>query len=386
MRAVVVTHSSTYESRAEAAGEFFQQKGCETTWICSDFDHLRKKTVKREKDHHVYLHMRPYASNLSVRRLLSIRDFSLEVEKYLEDLYAAGKGPDLLYVLIPANTLAAAAGRLHAKYGVRVIFDLIDLWPESLPLKRVASLPPVVYWRNLRDDNLDAADMICTECAMYQRELHLNPEKSRTLYWFKDSASPQNAGCQEVADESGTLGIAYMGAVNHIIDIPLIVSILLAVNSRTKVCLHVIGEGDRKAGFVKALCEAGIPFADHGAVYAEREKAAILSGCRFGINVMKESVHVGLTMKSIDYLSFGLPLINTIGGDTWDFVEKCGIGVNVDRRCIDRGAEDILRLADTDRQILSAKARAVYQAHFTRASFDHTLEECYGAWTDASGG
>ncbi len=415
MRAVVVTHSSTYETRAEAAGDFFRNKGYEVTWIFSDFDHLRKKTLKREHPQHVYLHMNPYASNLSVRRILSIRDFSLAVEKYLEDLFTAGCGPDLLYILIPANSLAAAAGRLHAKYGVRIVFDLLDLWPESLPLKKIEVFPPLAAWRNLRDRNLGAADMIFTECSLYRKELSLDPEKSRTLYWFKREAtdatpdqpgtaagggsderkktsivelsatetkgSPNEKADSGMAKETsrkrmrGTLHIVYMGAVNHIIDIDGIVRILQAVMAQRPVYLHVIGEGDGKQDFLRALCQAGIPFTDYGAVYDEQKKAAILSECRFGLNVMKKSVHVGLTMKSIDYLSFGLPLINTIGGDTWDIIEKHGIGVNVDPEDIRAGAAAICRLADQDRRELAAAARSVFEENFTERAFMRTMEE-----------
>ena len=43
---------------------------------------------------------------------------------------------------------------------------------------------------------------------------------------------------------------------------------------------------------------------------------------------MKDSVFVGLTMKSMDYFATGLPLINNIKGDTWEIVEKEGLGVN----------------------------------------------------------
>ena len=44
---------------------------------------------------------------------------------------------------------------------------------------------------------------------------------------------------------------------------------------------------------------------------------------------MKESVVVGFTMKSLDYLRNGLLLLNNIHNDTWQLVEKYDIGINV---------------------------------------------------------
>ena len=262
-------------------------------------------------------------------------------------------------------------------------------------MKKIEAFPPLAAWRNLRDRNLGAADMIFTECSLYRKELSLDPEKSRTLYWFKREAagvSPDQPGTAAKGFPNGKadagvtdttslmetrkpLHIAYMGAVNHIIDIDGIVRILQAVMAQRPVYLHVIGEGDGKQDFLRALCQAGIPFTDYGAVYDEQKKAAILSGCRFGLNVMKKSVHVGLTMKSIDYLSFGLPLINTIGGDTWDIIEKYGIGVNVDPDDTRAGAAAICRLADQDRQELAAAARSVFEGNFTERAFMRTMEE-----------
>jgi len=46
---------------------------------------------------------------------------------------------------------------------------------------------------------------------------------------------------------------------------------------------------------------------------------------------MKDSVCVGLTMKSIDYFQHGLPIINNIPADTAAIVEKYGVGVNISK-------------------------------------------------------
>ena len=70
--------------------------------------------------------------------------------------------------------------------------------------------------------------------------------------------------------------------------------------------------------------------ADHGlSLYIETEKHKILSRCHFGLNVMKDSVCVGLTMKSVDYFRHGLPIVNTIPADTARFVESRDVGVNM---------------------------------------------------------
>ena len=54
----------------------------------------------------------------------------------------------------------------------------------------------------------------------------------------------------------------------------------------------------------------------------------IFDQCWFGINVLREDLAIGITMKSISYFRGGLPIINTVQGDTSRFVEECNIGIN----------------------------------------------------------
>ena len=61
---------------------------------------------------------------------------------------------------------------------------------------------------------------------------------------------------------------------------------------------------------------AGAEVFYHGKVFDSKEKNRIFETCHYGLNIMKDSVFVGLTMKSMDYFE-GLPIINNIQGDTW---------------------------------------------------------------------
>ena len=75
--------------------------------------------------------------------------------------------------------------------------------------------------------------------------------------------------------------------------------------------VHVIGDGENRETFLEKLKSRGLEAEYYGAVYDEEAKRRILEKCGFGINMMTETVQVGLTMKSIDYFCCGLPLINT---------------------------------------------------------------------------
>ena len=416
MQIFIVTHSSTYDCRAEAAGEYFIHKGNTVQYIFSDFDHLRRArrgisgtAGKTDSGSAVYLPMRPYRKNLSARRLLSIRRFAGDVEAYLNgklETLQKSRGTAwvaenvLVWFLIPANSFVRAASVLKKRYGVRIVLDLIDLWPESIPRPELQKLPPMRVWASLRDRYLDCADWIFTECSLYQKILDLPEKKTTVLPWFKDeqdgrekTGSSATGSASVVRQDKQPLQIVYLGAVNHIIDIELITEFLRRVKEflgreNRELLLHLIGEGEHKQDFLRSLAEGEIPFRDYGAVYEEEQKKSILQPCSFGLNFMKSSVRVGLTMKSIDYLSFGIPILNTIPDDTWELVDREKIGVNVDRDHLETAVQAVAEIsADPEEwQAMHVRARETFEKNFTRQAFWQVLDSVAGGWTDAQNG
>lgn len=410
MRVAIVTHSSTFESRAEAVARFFEDRGDTVTRIFSDFDHHAKATVSRSLPDHVFLHLRPFRRNLSVRRMTSIRRFAKDAGAWIDARMRGSEPFDLLWFLLPANSFAPVADDLHRRYDVPVVFDIIDLWPESLPVRGLSWTPPVRMWRSLRDRHLGCACQIFTECDRYREVLDLPEDRTTTLYWYKstDGIDPQpvpaidlgsaGSGANEPGDvasdvapptglradaawrdmSDGTpLRIAYLGAVNNIIDIPLIADLLGAMARRHPLELHVIGAGEHLDDFVAAVRSRSVPVISHGAIYDERTKNAILGDCAYGINIMKPTVTVGLSMKSIDYLYCGLPLLNTIGGDTWNLVESQGIGVNVDRDDVPDAADFAIAeaLNPVSAPSMHESAYACYRELFTQERFRAVLAD-----------
>ncbi|MCF0145364.1 MAG: hypothetical protein HUJ73_02135, partial [Eubacterium sp.] len=282
MKAYVITHVSSFEPRAEAVGNWLREQGADVSWICSDFDHIGGCTVSRVNPDHIYLHLDPYQKNLSLKRMKSIYSFAESVGKYL-----SGRQFDLLYIIVPANSFVPVAEKLKKQSGAKVVFDILDLWPESIPIPGIQKLPPLKIWRNLRDRHISCADLIFTECRLYQELISLPREKTHTLYLFgKNEEEISGSGNNETADISSPLRVAYLGSINYLIDVPMITEVLSALQKKTQVTVDVIGEGETKEKFLKALEQTKVTIADHGAVFDEDQKKEILSKCRFGLNMM----------------------------------------------------------------------------------------------------
>ena len=76
------------------------------------------------------------------------------------------------------------------------------------------------------------------------------------------------------------------------------------------VTLHIIGDGESRDAFIDSMRAAGVQVEFHGKIFDPAKRQAIFDRCDFGINMMKDSVCVGLTMKSLDYFAGGLPILN----------------------------------------------------------------------------
>ncbi len=392
-RMCIITDSTSYEPRADIVAGFFEAQGYHVDMLLSDFDHRAKKKRALVADTcscgiaRTYINTRPYSKNISPGRLIYHHDFAKKAYRLLNKAEAY----DILYVMLPGNSLAPAVVRISKEKGSKLIFDLIDMWPESLPVSGISWTPPIAYWRKLRDDNINKADCIITECRLYQKRLKLDPAKTVTMYWAKTENTNAEAAAAAVSKpdpdtaaqrasnketEGGDIRIAYLGSINNVIDIPLIADILKAINvacidkGAGKVGLDIIGDGESRGAFLDALKKAEISFNYHGAIYDEQKKREILSHCDWGINIMKPGVNVGLTMKSIDYLANGLRLINNIPGDTWEWVEKEHIGVNVDEFMGKKIYVDLLENKVDKNGICS-----FYRKIFSSEAIDKTLKK-----------
>src|SRR5690606_31858517 len=151
--------------------------------------------------------------NLSMQRLISHHLFAKRVFEKIEEI-----SPDLIYVMFPPNSLVKFVADYRRKKEVKLIFDIYDLWPESFPIskyKGVLSIPFKI-WSGLRDHNLKYADMVITECELYQEKLHnqLRGLKTNVLYLTKE----KNMIVTKPILDQDLIHVCYLGSINSLID------------------------------------------------------------------------------------------------------------------------------------------------------------------------
>lgn len=358
--AYFISSTNHYNVRTGKFVNDYVKKGYDVIYVTSDFDHMTKKRYCfNEYKNSKQLHVISYKKNLSISRILSHLMFSYKTFYML----LACK-PELVYVEVPNNSLVKSSAKYKKINNAEIIVDVFDMWPESMPVKTKNMIVNWGFdiWRNFRNKNLKFADQIWIECDYY-REL-LSAQKinlpMETKYLTLENAETSI----ETKVSEDEIDLCYLGSINNIIDISLIEKIVseLAKNKRTRI--HIIGDGERKDEFLEILKQNSIEIIDHGKVYEIDKLQEIFDQCWFGINVLREDLAIGITMKSISYFRGGLPIINTVQGDTSRFVEECNIGINVDRHDVKSCVLRILNITKDDLACMKNNTRNLFEQKF----------------------
>lgn len=360
MKAVIVNCSDTFEYRVDMVYDCLKNMGWQVEVIASDYMHIEKKKRTIDKPGYIPINTIPYKKNISLTRLYSHHNFAKKAKKMLAD-----KSFCLLYLVVPANSVAAIAKKYKNSKNVKIIIDIIDLWPESLPIKGTDKFPFSI-WANIRNKNLRYADCIITECDLYREKLKnvLAGKRVETIYWCHKDNHKEYVPTSTLSDE---LTLCYLGSVNNIIDIPRIGEIVQKLTQKQSVTVKLIAAGEKKQELIAALKTAGAKVVDCGKVYEYDKKKQIIDTCHYGINIMKPTVNVGISMKSIDYLEMGLPIINSLEGDLGRIIEEYSCGVNIKNI-----VENIGLLKETNME-MRKKSRYVYEMFFSEKIFNDRL-------------
>lgn len=351
-KAVLVSCFDWYDKRLKYIEKYLKHQGYIVDVISSDYDHIKKETILK-KENIKYIEVIHYKKNMSIRRILSHYLFAREVSKIVKE-----NDYDLVYALVPPNFVSSKLSRLKNKKNFKLIFDIIDLWPENMPIQKLKNTFPFKYWRNLRNRGLRVADKIVLECDYYRQYLprDINHKKVNIFYLVKES----NIFFDKHASFDGkNVKLAYLGSINSILDIDKIIDVVKILLSKYQVHIKIIGKGSKEKEFINRLESVGARVEFYGSIFDEQKIYNIFKDCHFGLNIYKQTTEIGLTIKSIDYLSYGLPLLNSIKGDTYNLVDKEKIGLNIDNLTLIKINDELEKS-----EIKQSKVRNVYNKLF----------------------
>ena len=366
MKIVLINCFETYDIRANQVEKFFFNYGIKVDRVQSNFSHRSKKRIDKFNPNYTYINVPKYKKNLSVSRLFSHFVFSFKVWKYL-----MSNNPSIVYCLIPPNSQVFFLSLFYKKH--EIFYDVIDLWPEAMPLGKFKNLRIVKLWSSLRDRYLNRARHIITECDYFKQHIEFSNKNLNlsTVYFYGGKAI-------DISDKEyneNKITFCYIGSINNLIDIDLINSFIKEFDK--KVFLNIIGEGEKKDYFISEMREIGVTVEDYGTVFDDEEKKKIIKKSDFGLNIMKDTTKVGLTMKSIEYFKYGLPIVNNIPSDTWKFVNDYQIGINLDRNNISDCITKLGEISKAEYKIMQQGVKQLYSEEFSEKAFTKRMNTIF---------
>ena len=376
--AAIISCSDSYDygTRTKYVAEYLEKHGYKVTFLVSNFDHRNKSEYFANHEGSIrYIKVRPYKKNISVSRILSHLDFAEGVAKHIKN-----NEYDLVYHCAPPNATIRKLSQLKKKCSFRLITEVGDMWPESMPvgsqIKKALFLPFKV-WSNLRDKYLFNSDFVIAECDLFRDAIVKNTglQNVETMYFCKEANYIDADNCPPLEKQ---INLCYLGSINNIIDYRIIALLVSALVKKVPVEVHIIGDGEKRDAMISCLQEAGGKITFHGKVFDDLKKKEIMSNCHFALNVMNENVVVGMTMKSLDYFSFGIPLINNIGADIGEMVENNNIGYNIDYSNYENIAKELCQLNMEEYLAIRACVQQFHRHYFGIQSFENSMKNIMG--------
>ena len=347
----------------------------DTQMIYSAYSHPGKRYVTYENADFIPVYSLAYQKNLSFRRIFSYIDFAWKTYRKLQK---ENLRPSLIYVQLPPNSSAFAVIRYARKNKIPVVVDILDLWPESLPfpgwMKKIIDCTIGIPWKYFRNASIPRAGCVISESRYFLDRLGLSRDRSDVAAVSLSKVCRDNAIDFRRTDPE-TIALLFLGGINSISDFASFLTIAEKIAGYGRpVRVELIGDGKNRDWLLQELTNRHIEHRYHGKVYDEKEKKRIIERCWLGFNGYKVTTEVALSYKSIDYLSYSLPIINNTKGDTWDLVDHNRIGFNYCSTNLDETARQIARLNYEDILEMRRKAAGVFADHFDYTVFEQKMD------------
>lgn len=353
-------------SRPYLMYHYFSQHGYNVKVIYSAFSHSFKKKRIIDGENFLPITTLNYKINISIKRIISHVLFSIKAFLIVKNSQC-----DIVYINLPPNVLGFPLTLIKRKKKFLLISDVLDLWPETFPLsKLLGSFFKHTYGNILKIERkiiLNNSDLIITESEYFFRKLDLSKYKNSGVIHLKKKSPVSYYTSPNISDY---ISIGYIGNIGTVYDFESLIIVLKKVGKVREIELRILGDGDMKEWLINSLQANKIKYKYFDASFEENVKKLALECCWFGYNGFKENTEVALSYKTIDYFSYGLPIINSAKGDTFNMVKSYNIGYNF-------SADELNNLSNyltnyTKEEAINKKriVKKYFNENFSYASFD----------------
>jgi glycosyltransferase involved in cell wall biosynthesis len=311
-----------------------KRRGCHLTWITSDFHHWshqrrsHEAVPEQDRNHVRLVPTLPYIGSVSLRRLLSHSLLSLGMWRELKRL---SPRPDIVLCsgCVELMYLVALWGRRH---GIRVIVDVIDLWPDLFVLAFPANMR--------RFGRLLFAPWFYLSQRTYVYAAHVTSvSKAYTLWAMRrgkredwENSSHYYLCCRKdtplvrPSKSRQTLRCLFAGQFGFSYDLETVIEVAgrLWEQGRTDIEFVLVGDGYKKEELVRAA--RSVATVTFPGWLQPPALADIAAHCHVALNCYTAKATQSVPTKIFDYMQWGLYILNSLSGEAQELLERYEIG------------------------------------------------------------
>jgi glycosyltransferase involved in cell wall biosynthesis len=321
------------------------QRGHRVTFFTSTFKHANKvhryeqttrRTVEKDKYDVVYIRSKPYQKNISVERMMAHLDLA---QKLMAEIERGSERPDAIFISLPPLSTVDKICKWGKENNIPVIVDIIDPWPDvflkALPgaLRSIAKIPLFPFYNKLKNiaDNCSAITAISQEYVQWAQTFSGNKKPVACFYpaiQFDEIKSAFAKFNASVKKEEHKLKIIYAGSLASSYDIPTILNAaeILEKKYPAKTEFSIAGTGPQEELVKQKITELSnikyLGWLGQEEIY----KAFYLSDLGLAQHVAGATQTV--TYKLFDYLSAGLPILNSLDSEMAGIIQENKVGFN----------------------------------------------------------
>lgn len=298
----------------------------------------------------------PYQKNISFSRVL----FELHFSRNLRKLWNNVDKPDLI---ITPGTGMITAFRPVWPYirnrNVKAVYDLMDVHPINSYMKSHHPFLYPVYrifdWFNKKREKgfyksaVGVTALGCKQLEIAKQRTGNRNIPSRLIYnsiyvnEFREAMS--NTCSVELPEKSDWIWCVYAGSLNPSYDIPTVIECARKCEEENRRVLFIIVGGGEYAD----LCKKSI--SDHLLYLGfqdSKDLPPLYAKCDVGLCTYADFSTVDMPDKFYDYTAAGLAIVNSLKGESRDYVEGRRIGVQYKAGDPEDLYEKVCRFEDTD--------------------------------------
>ena len=247
------------------------------------------------------------------------------------------KKPDVVYVY-NLITLVWGAARLKKRYGCRIVYDVQDLWPESVANSGMMK-NRVLLWalRRWCDRAYRKADKIAVLSQGFKQALtarRIPEERIEVIYnWADESGQARcggGSGFDEQCEIANTFNVVFAGTMGTMQGLDTVLdAAAICRDDLPKVRFVLVGGGTEVERLKRSAHERLL----HNVVFIPRipmqemQKVWALAHTLLVHLVDDPLFRITIPSKTQAYLAVGLPVLMAVRGDAADLIQKSGGGV-----------------------------------------------------------